>query len=181
MTPAQHHVHSTHPQFPLFFRKQAILSEDCTVSSIRLYCRTSSGSRLGGGGRLPQHSLLLAGVVSTTVAMPEDDNCSRLCVLITDGPARPLGYHMESPTRGGAAGPGTPSPPWKEGLPAGEGWMRTDTDSAGSVSIDSGPPTAATLGPTNVEEEVAATGATSLGCTSLHSISLGRCALELVK
>jgi len=59
--------------------------------------------------------------------------------------------------------------------------MGTDTGSAGSVAFDSGPPTAATLGPTDVEEEeVAATGATSLGSTSLHSISLGRCALEWV-
>jgi len=61
------------------------------------------------------------------------------------------------------------SPPWMEGLPAAEGWMGTDTGSTGSVAIDSGPPTAATLGPTNVEKEVAATGATSLGSTSLHS------------
>jgi len=118
------------------------------------------------------------------VAMPEEDNCSRLCVLITDGPARPLGYPRESPTRGGPTGPGTPSPPWKEGLPAGEGWMGTDMGSAGSVAIDSGPVTAATLGPTNVEEEqeeVAATGATSLDSTSLHCISPGRCTLKRVK
>ena len=50
-----------------------------------------------------------------------DDNCSRVCALISDGPARPLGYPRETPTRGGPTGLGTPSLPWKEGLPAGEG------------------------------------------------------------
>ena len=58
-------------------------------------------------------------------------------------------------------------------------WERmsgADTGPADSVDIDSGPPTAATLGLTIIlggeEEEVTATGATSLGSTSLHSTSL---------
>jgi len=59
--------------------------------------------------------------------------------------------------------------------------MGADMGSAGSVAIDSGPHTATTPGPTNMVEEVEETGATSLGSTSLHSISLGRCALEQVK
>jgi len=62
----------------------------------------------------------------------------------------------------------------REGVPLGkEEWG--DTGPADSVDIDSGPPMAATLGLTIVldgEEEVAATGATSLGSTSLHSNSL---------
>jgi len=52
--------------------------------------------------------------------------------------------------------------------------MGTDTGPADSIAIDSGPPTAATLSPTNSlggeEEEVTATGAISLGSTSLYSI-----------
>ena len=62
--------------------------------------------------------------------------------------------------------------------------MGADTGPADSTAIDSGPPTAATLSPTNSlgeeEETVAATAATSLGSTSLSSTVLGRCAFERV-
>jgi len=91
-----------------------------------------------------------------------------------DGPARPLGYlRAETPTRGEPAGPFTPGPPWKEGLPAGEGCA--DTGSAGSVDINSGSPRAATIGLTVslVGVEEVAAGATSLGSTSLHSLGRG--------
>jgi len=51
--------------------------------------------------------------------------------------------------------------------------MGEDTGPADLVDIDSGPPTAATLGLTiMLGEEVAAAGATSLGSTSLPSNSL---------
>jgi len=91
-----------------------------------------------------------------------------------DGPARPLEYpKAETPTWGGPAGPDTPSPPKEGGLPAGRRCVGAVTGPADSVDTDSGPPTAAALGLTNVEEEgVAATKATSLGSTSLPSNSL---------
>jgi len=89
---------------------------------------------------------------------------------MSDGPARPLGYpKADILTRGEPAVPSIPGPPWKVARPFHrEGWA--DTGSAGSVDIDSGSPTVATLGLTNVkekEEVVAATGATSSGSTSL--------------
>ena len=98
--------------------------------------------------------------------------------LLSGGPARPLGYlRAETPTRGEPAGPSTPGPPREVGLPA--GWA--DTGSASSADIDSDSPTAATLSLTVVVdgEEDVATGATSLGSTSSHS--LGRGTFDRVK
>jgi len=77
--------------------------------------------------------------------------------------------------------------PRREGFSLGEEALGADTGPANSVDNDSGPPAAATLGLTIIldgeEEEVAATGATSLGSTSLHSLgasSLGRGAFDRV-
>jgi len=108
------------------------------------------------------------------------DTCLLLYLLYSGGPARPLGYlRAETPTRGEPAGPSTPGPPGEVGLPAGEGWA--DTGSAGSVDIDPDSPAAATFGLTVIldGEEDVATGATSLGSTSPHS--LGRGAFDRVK
>jgi len=61
------------------------------------------------------------------------DSWPPLCMLLSGGPARPLGYlRAEIPTRG-EPGPSTPGPPREVGLPA--GWA--DTGSASSVDIDS--------------------------------------------
>jgi len=108
------------------------------------------------------------------------DTCPLLYTLYSGGPARPLGYlRADTPTRGESAGPFTPGPPGEVGLPAGEGWA--DTGSACSVDIDPDSPAAATFSLTDIldGEEDVATGATSLGCTSLHS--LGRAAFDRVK
>jgi len=61
------------------------------------------------------------------------------------GPARPLGYPRETPTRGEPADPTTPGPPSEGRIPAGEDWAGADTGSAGSVDVDPGSPAAATL------------------------------------
>jgi len=116
-----------------------------------------------------------AAIRPATEGQPVVDCCPLLTALSSDGPARRLGYlRAETPTRREPAGPSTPGPPWKVGLPAGDGWA--DTGSAGSVDIDSGSPMAATFGLTGSlvgEEEDVATGATSLGSTSLHSLCRG--------
>jgi len=95
-----------------------------------------------------------------------------LCMLLSGGPARPLGYfRAETPTRGEPAGPSTPGLPREVGLPA--GWA--DTGSASSADIDSDSPTAATLSLTVVVDgkEDVATGATSPDSTSSHSLGRG--------
>ena len=105
------------------------------------------------------------------------DSWPPLCMLLSGGPARPLGYlRAEIPTRGEPAGPSTPGPPREVGLPA--GWA--DTGSASSVDIDSDSSTAATFSLTDILDggEDVATGATSLDSTSPHS--LGRGAFDCV-
>ena len=109
-------------------------------------------------------------VSAMPIARLYGETCTSLYTLISDGPARPLGYpKAETPIREESSGPSTPGPPREVGLPAGEGWA--DTGSAGSVAIDSDSSTAATVGLTIVPSEVAAADeAASPGSTSLYSL-----------
>ena len=154
--------------------------------------RLSSGSRdvaaatvAAAGGCLEEDEYDVAGDDGASccagVAKPVarlSDIWPPLCMLLSGGPARPLGYlKAETLTRGEPAGPSTPGPPREVGLPA--GWA--DTGSASSAYIDSDSPTAETLSLTVVVdgEEDVATGATLLGSTSSHS--LGRGTFDRVK
>jgi len=162
----------------------------CTL--VRLVAAAVTAASSGGGcrdagGLSGAAASAGGGGVAVPVVTLDYDTCSTPRACNSDGPARPLGYPRETPTGGEPAGPSTPSPPWKEDLPAEEGWMGTDTGPADSIAIDSGAPPAATLSLTEEREgeEVAATGATSLGSTSLYSVSLcsfvlGCCALGRV-
>jgi len=153
--------------------------------------RLSGGSRAvaaatvaaAGGCREKEYDVVVDDSASSCagVARPVarlSDIWPPLCMLLLSGPARPLGYlRAETPTRGEPAGPSTPGPPRELGLPA--GWA--DTGSASSADIDSDSPTAATLSLRDVVdgEGDVATGATSLGSTSSHS--LGRGTFDRVK